>query len=415
MLDAGWKLLVLERIGSQMKYLEESAPRAYLLLASLFAIAGYAYLLLFPLLVLVSGFGIYDALFKNQTVTWSHALIWSVIAALSGLVTCRGLQIKPVLPAGLELDKPKASGIFHMVEELSRHYHRTEIDRIVITGDYELQIVKSPLWALPIRSTNTLVIGHPLMQSLSPVQFRCAVARRLGQFSKRYNLLGNWLTQLRDIWPQYCVRAEFAGFGYQPIQWFFSIYAPLYDVITVSAARIDELAADRYAMELFSDEELLETITAEAVCRFYLEEKYWPVIRKISAQAPETITNPRAAMASVLRAGLQADKALEWLVKAVAAETQWDDPVPSLARRIENIGHTQARMNTLAEKSAATVYLGKVIGDLDGTRAPGATQGRKMHQRKFQATQPTPFVKRPFERKHEEPPVPATHANIPSV
>jgi hypothetical protein len=350
-----------------MKYLAESAPRVYLLLASLFAIAGYAYLLLFPWLVLVSGLGIYDALFNSQAVIWSHALIWLIIATLSGLVTCRGIQIKPVLPAGLELEKPKATGIFHMLEELSRHYRQPAIDRIVITGDYELQIVKSPLWALPMGSTNTLVIGLPLMQSLSPVQFRCAVARRLGQFSKRYNLTGNWLTQLRDIWPQYCVRAEFAGFGYQPIQWFFSIYAPLYDVITVSAARIDELAADRYAMELFSDEELLETITTEAVCRLYLEEKYWPVIRKITA------------------------------------------------RRIENIGHTQARMNTLAEKSAATVYLGKVIGDLDSMRAPGVSQGRKMYQRKFQATRPPPYVIRPFKRKHEEPPVPATHANIPSV
>ena len=415
MSESGWKLLVLGRIGSQMKYLAESAPRVYLLLASLFAIAGYAYLLLFPWLVLVSGLGIYDALFNSQAVIWSHALIWLIIATLSGLVTCRGIQIKPVLPAGLELEKPKTTGIFHMLEELSRHYRQPAIDRIVITGDYELQIVKSPLWALPMGSTNTLVIGLPLMQSLSPVQFRCAVARRLGQFSKRYNLTGNWLTQLRDIWPQYCVRAEFAGFGYQPIQWFFSIYAPLYDVITVSAARIDELAADRYAMELFSDEELLETITTEAVCRLYLEEKYWPVIRKITSQDPETITKPRTAMASVLRAGLQADKALEWLVKAVAVETQWDDPVPSLARRIENIGHTQARMNTLAEKSAATVYLGKVICDLDSMRAPGVSQGRKMYQRKFQATRPPPYVIRPFKRKHKEPPVPATHANIPSV
>jgi hypothetical protein len=183
----------------------------------------------------------------------------------------------------------------------------------------------------------------------------------------------------------------------------------------MSAARIDELAADRYAMELFSDEELLETITTEAVCRFYLEEKYWPVLRKITSQDPEAITNPRTAMASVLRAGLQADKALEWLIKAVAVETQWDDPVPSLATRIENIGHTQARMNTLAEKSAATVYLGKVIGDLDSARAPGVSQGRKMHQRKFQATRPPPFVIRPFKRKHEDSPAPATHANIPSV
>jgi Zn-dependent protease with chaperone function len=421
MSETGWRQSLLQRIGTGVEYLAETYPRGYLLVVTGFAVAGYGWLLLFPWLVLAGISGSYDALIGHPAVAWSHLLIWSVVAVFSALVTYRLARFRPALPAGIVLDRKKAPALFELLEELGRHYRRPGIDRVVITGAFALEVVKTPRWALPVWSMNTLVIGLPLIQSLSPAQFRCALARRLGQFSKRHNLLGNWLYQLRRIWPQYGIAAEAAGPGIQPVQWFFSVFAPLYELVSLPAARLDELAADSYAMEVCSDAEVLDTITIEAICRLYLEEKFWPVYRKLSARVREAMLKPHAGMASVLRAGLQGDRGLEWLKKAMAREPRWYDPMPSLAKRVENIGYLKTRMVEIAPVPAAAVYLGTVIEELN------AAPGNALPQRFSRESKCDPFRFQPrtfmasltrlLRRKHADRDTPAAgnHSHITSL
>jgi hypothetical protein len=353
-----WKKSILKVIGTQCQSLAVSHPRVYLLVAATFALAGYVYLLLFPWLVFRSGIGIYEALFNSQTLVWSHVLIWLAVAAFSILVSYRIFWFRPALPPGIVLDKNTAPLLFQLVADQVRHYHCTRIDRIVLSSDFELDIVKTPRCALPVWSSSTLVIGLPLIQCLSVSRFQCALARRLGQFSGRYNRLKNWLYQLRGIWPQYCEHEQGSVFGYQPVRWFFMTYAPIYKVITVPAVHLDELAADNYAMELFDNEEVLDAITTQMVCYRYLTDAYWPAMQKIAATGKKAVNNSHSGMVSVLRKVLQSDKVAHWLAKTVCAEVQWDDARPSLARRVENIGHTQARMSTNKSESAASVYIG---------------------------------------------------------
>lgn len=127
------------------------------------------------------------------------------------------------------------------------------------------------------------------------------------------------------------------------------------------AARLDELSADNYAMELFSDEDVLDTITAMMVCHRYLTDEYWPVMRKIMSREEEVFEDLHSGMASVLRKMLKSAKVTRWLAKTVSAEARWDNDVPSLAIRAENIGHTQARMSIADTESAAGVYLDSAL------------------------------------------------------
>jgi hypothetical protein len=367
MAETGWKHSLLRRFDTGVKSLSETCPHGYLLAVTVLVLAGYVWLLLFPWLVLAGISGAYEALTGQPTVAWSRLLIWSTVAAGSALVTYRMAQFRPAFPAGVVLDRKKATALFDLVDELGQHYCRPGVDRVVISGEFALELVKTPYCALPLWSINTLVIGLPLIQGLSPTQFRCALARRLGQVSKRCNPLGNWLYQLRQVWPQYAIATNAADPGFQPVRWFFRVFAPLYERISLPAARLDELAADSYAMEVCSDEEMLDTISTETVCRLYLEEKYWPTYRKLTARVREIMPKPHAGMASVLRAGLQGDRGQEWLMKAMEREPRDDDPMPSLAKRVENIGHRKPHMSGIAPESAATVYLDAAIEDIDAT------------------------------------------------
>jgi Zn-dependent protease with chaperone function len=360
-------------IAARVLALAESHPRSYLLIAILSAVAGYGYLLLFPWLVFAGASSVYAALFAEEAVAWGQVLSGLVVAALAALASYRIARFRPALPGGFSLDLAAAPKLWQLVMEQGVHYQPVRIDRLVLTGRVELDILKTPRSCLPTWSSTTLAIGLPLMQSLSALQLGVALARRLGQCSGRYNRLENWLYRLRTIWPLYGTHSAQPGFGYQPVRWFFAAYAPVYRALTLPIARREELAADSYAMELFSDEQVLDTITTEMVCRTYLAQRYWPIVREIEAREGPAIAGFHTAMARVLRAGLRDDKAGEWLERARSATPAWDDPVPALMTRIRHIGHSEPRMAGLTAESAAVTYLATVMDHLASVPGPDST------------------------------------------
>ena len=360
-----WQQSVLKGIGTRIEIMAELYPRTYLLLTTVFAVTGYACLLLFPLLLLTSIAGMYYSLTHSPGVAWLQLLAWMLMAGFCGLLSYRIIQFRPALPAGVVLDREKMSALFQLVEDTVEHYACPGIDRIVVTGAYQLDIVSTPRGVVPGWSTHSLVIGLPLMQCLSPTRFSCLLARRLGQFSKRTNPLVNWLYELRAIWPRYRDPAVETEFGLLPLRRVFSIYAPLYTTVSTAAARLDELQADSYAMELFGDEEVLDAITTDTVYRLFLREKYWPAIRKLDARDAAAITKTHTGMVAVLHAGLQAHNIDQWVENAMSMEQSCDDPWPLLARRLENIGHVHARMDTHMTESAAEDYLATFRPELE--------------------------------------------------
>ncbi len=337
-------------------------PRLYLGCVVLLALSGYAFVLMFPLLAPVGLLNIYEIFVAGDATDWQPALIWSAVVIMAVLVSYRISRIKPNTPVGLTLSQDKAPELFKLVQQYHDYFKRPEIHRIVITADYELDIVKTPMWALPVWSTNTMVIGLPVLQGLSKEQFECVVARRIGQFSKRYNPLTNWLYQLRAIWQQYrVIYSKQKGPGNEPLKWFFAAYAPFYSMASLHAARLDELNADTYAMELFNDEAVLETITADSLCRWYLQNQFWPAVYKIASVETKSLPTPHIKMASAIQAVLGGEKLDSLIDKVYREKPRRGDAMPSLQDRISNIGHDKPYIKIQSAGNAAGFYLGASV------------------------------------------------------
>jgi hypothetical protein len=344
------------------KALIHTYPRIYLAFVTIFALLGYAAVLLSPALLLTGLVSIFQAFTVNNAIDWINVLLWLLISVISGLICYRSMQYKPVAPVGLTLIEDKAPDLFNLVEQVREHYKRPKIHRIIITSDYQLDIVKTPHWALPVWSMNTLMIGLPALQCLSAKHFECLLARRFGQFSKRNNPLTNWLYQLRAIWPQYHKSyTKQKTPGIEPLRWFFAVYAPLYTYVSVHAARRDELNGDAYAMELYNDEVVREMITTDAVCRYYLQSRYWPAVNKIATLETKSPPAPHKKMAAAVLANLKEEKLQEVVNETFQAASDPADPVPALQDRIQNIGHDHPHMNDFRNPSAAVQYLGSAL------------------------------------------------------
>ena len=377
----------LPRPGFLNRSFAETFPRLYLGIVTLVAITGYAYILMYPVLFLAGVIAVYSSLTSSGAIDYPRLITWAVVVLVSGLVSYRSLRFRPVYPVGLAPSGDKAPELFSLVRQLRSHYRRPAIDRIVITGNYELDIVRTPRLALPVWLSNTLVIGLPVMQCLSPAQFECLLAGRLGQFSMRYNRFSNWLYQHRAIWQQYRVSyRRQSGFGVEPLRWFFAAYAPFYSAVSIRAARQDRLSADTYSMQLFNDEQVREMITADSLCRWYIDKQYWPAVYKLASASPKALPAPHMKMAAAAYTQLNGEKRQSLMKKAAGHTPSSKDTAPSLSARIKNIGHDKARMGSPASETAAARYLGNsmksVIVLIDKLWQKSYVQRRKRQNRK---------------------------------
>lgn len=354
----------------------------YLGIVCLFAFIGYFFVLLFPLLIIISIINIYETLIASGDINWQSIAIWSAILLFSTLISYRSIQVKPTPAVGLKMPETKVPRMYEIVQKLQDHFRRPTIHRIIITANYELDIIKTPKWVLPVWSTNTLVIGLPVLLCLTPTQFEFMVARRIGQFSKQTNPVTNWLYQLRGVWPQYShAYGKQKGLESKLLKWFYNVYASLYKTVSVYAARTDEMNADKYTMELYNDADVNKMITADAVCRLYLQQRYWPAVSKIAAVKTKTAMTPFRKLTASIRASLVGEKLKPILDETFDMVPAWKDPMPSLRVRLDNIGHDSAHMLENKGDSAAEYYLGSSLNGAINLMDKLWLKNNKQHKR----------------------------------
>ena len=326
----------------------------------LLALIGYGLVLIFPILAVSAAANIYEIFLNGDTIDWQGAGIWLFVLVLSSLLSYRISRIKLDPPVGLKVAEEKLPEIIKLVQQYQDHFKDLDIQRIVITTKYELDVVKIPKFALPIWSVNTMVIGLPVLLCLSPRQFECLLARRIGQFSKRNNPITNWVYQLRSIWMQYYI-----AYSQQKtpdsyiLKWLYGAYAFLYSGMSVHAARKDELNADSYAMELFGHEDVLEMITADVTYQWYLKERYWPAINKIASVKTKPALTPYHNITAAILNNFKEEKIKSLTHKAFKSEINRKSPCASMLQRIENVGHDTPYLPENTGDVAAVKYLGE--------------------------------------------------------
>jgi len=334
-------------------------PNTYAATQVVLALVGYAYLLLFPVLFLAGiwTLGSYVVL-EQATGNAMHFLGWTLITGISALVTIRLTKIKFNATPGVTLDAPMANKLHQLLDKFSEETTIPRIDRIVVTEQLSIDLVKTPTMAIPFWSSNTLVIGLPLMQCLSPEYFECAVIRKLLQYTKQRNSVIKWLHQLRNVWLLYMnVLSKNVTLGTLPLAIFFQLYAPLYRDLSTPVAHRNELDADLDTLQFVNDEDLLQTIEAVIVAKIYLDQQYWPKILKAIKENQEMDIQPYSNLEEILKQGLTTKNTKRWLDSVFESESHRLKAIPSLRARMYNIGRARIRIPERIQQTAAQIYL----------------------------------------------------------
>jgi len=348
-------------IGLALGNLYQKQEKVYLALAASMTGLGYFLLALPPLLTLIGIFKILGGTSSASSFTaWLSVLLWIVITGVSGLITFAMLRSKTQMPSGLGLKEDKAPRLHELIAEIGQVYQVPNIDRIIVHDHCQLDMIAVPRFGLPLLKINVLYIGLPILQSLAPMQFKGALARKLGQFTAEHNRLTHWIYR----WRKYCELYQRSYSRnkspiYMPLTFFFKYYTPLLEAFTVEAARKDELEADMYALQVMNDKELADVILRQEVCSRFLKTKYWPKIFTMLRKTPKSADYlPHINMASVMRKALTENEFAQIMNELINAEPSWKDGMPDLHARLQHIGQTKLDMPPPVMETAAQRYLG---------------------------------------------------------
>lgn len=119
--------------------------------------------------------------------------IWSIFRVL-------WFQIPP--PEGAELQSTDAPQLFEMVAQASDALDTPRPQHILLNDEFNASIVSLPRWG-GLSSETYLNVGLPLMQALSPEQFRAVVAHEMGHLSSKHGSYSAWIYRLRESWARF--------------------------------------------------------------------------------------------------------------------------------------------------------------------------------------------------------------------
>lgn len=343
-------------------------PNYYAALMLPLGLAGYVYLMFFPVLVVTSigkMINIFSTTPFSQIDSQLGGLVfWFGAFILSAITTWQIINIKFKLPEGIDITPAIASNLHQLLQRTQTEISIPNIDRIIITEQLSIDVAKTPMFQLPFWSTNTLVVGLPLMQCLSPDYFKCAVIRKLLQYSKQRHTIPKFLHQLRNTWSQYSKYFWATTNKNIFLSGFFGMYASVYRHLSIPVANHVELLADQDTLDIINDEDLLQTIEKVIVSKIYLEKQYWPKIQRLVKQDRYALIEPYSRLEQVLRSGLTPQLSKQWLDSLYSNQSKKLFPVPDLRSRMNNIGRHKIRIPEKTNETAASYYLNSAYRDI---------------------------------------------------
>ncbi|MBI1906058.1 MAG: M48 family metalloprotease [Rhodocyclales bacterium] len=335
-------------------------PAAYRGRVVLLAVLGNLYMIVMLLAVvaLLVALAASVAVFKAIAVKLLLVVgvfLWMILKAL-------WVRIEP--PVGRELSRREAPELFATIDALRSALHAPPFHRVLINDDFNASVVQSPRLGIFGWYRNYLLIGLPLMQSLSVDQFKAVLAHEFGHLAQGHGRMSSWIYCQRMRWNRLLSTLEAnnsrASFLFKP---FLNWFVPYFSAWSFPLARSNEYEADAISARLTSPQAAAEALTRVNVVGAYLDERYWPRIYQMADDQPQPGFAPYAHLGHHVIAEIDDDSAARWLTKSMTRNTGVGDTHPALADRLKAIGESP-RFVALEHGQGAQRLLGDALVQL---------------------------------------------------
>ena len=329
-------------------------PRLYRLRVLGFALLGYGYLAgMLVLLLLLLAASVLSVIYLKalglKLLFVTAPFVWLVV---------RSCWVDINAPPGFAVTRRSAPALFERIDKLRRKLRAPRFHRVLITDEFNAGVVQVPRLGPVGWHANYLLLGMPLLKSVSPQQLDAILAHEFGHLAGGHARFGNWLYRLRRIWSQLLDELERTrSSGMVLFRRFFEWYVPRFNAYSFPLARANEYEADAAAARATSPETLAEALTTTAVVGRYLANNFWPQVYAKADTTPQPSFSPHATLGGALTTELGAEEITRWTSDALAQPTDSTDTHPGLVDRLRAIG-ADAKFNSPQSGASADFLLG---------------------------------------------------------
>jgi Zn-dependent protease with chaperone function len=295
------------------------------------------------------------------------AVLFNLLVALAGAVLAYRLwdwlRTDAPAPEGVRLSRDNAPSLYRLVDRLAARLDAPGVDVIRICADMNAAVHQRPIHGRWGRMQTTLVIGLPLVHSVSPRQLAAILAHEMGHLSRQRAGWAGWGAHLRAWWHRVCERiAADSCFSAQVITRLFSRWAEsdLLDALRLN--HLEEYEADRVAARLVGAKLLGDTLVEVALKAEFIESDYWDKVMSQAEHLPRPSIRPFRDMGMGVAAGFHTLPGAGLLHSLVSAEA--DGLMhPTLTDRLVALG-VAPEAPTPTARTAANFFLRPALSRL---------------------------------------------------
>jgi Zn-dependent protease with chaperone function len=339
---------------ARLRPLAETDPAAYRRRVQGWALLGYGFILL----LLVGSVGLMGLVAWLTMAFGIGALAWKVIPVLGffSWKVVRSMWVTFEPPEGHRLTRAEAGPLLDLVQQQARILNAPKVHRVLLTSEYNAAAVQVPRLGALGWPLNYVLVGLPLLHTLSPEQAAAVVAHELGHLRGGHSRFGAWVYRIDQSWSQLVGQLEKSK-SRTVFHRFADWYVPRFNAWSHPLRRTSEFEADAAAATLTSAAALAEALCAITVRDSALDRLHWDVLQHTLADEPAP---PQDAISRLLplakTAQLPAHQEQRLLRAAAAAEPDPFDTHPTLGERLAALGESAA-VPPLPTTSAAEVWL----------------------------------------------------------
>jgi Zn-dependent protease with chaperone function len=344
----------------------ERDPKGYRLRVGAFAVLGYAYILII-LGILLTLCAVMGWVIINHGLNYGTIKI-TIALGIVTLLMLQALWVKIPPPEGIALTRESVPKLYAMLDELSSKLNAPKFHHVLLDGDFNAAAGQLPRLGIFGWYRSYLFVGMPLMQAMSPEQFRAVMAHELGHLSGNHGRFGAWIYRQRKTWAQII-----ENFASENEKGFFTIfhaflkwYIPRFMAYSFVLGRAQEYEADRAAAEAATAQAIGDALIVLQVQDKH-HDAYWKEIYEVADKSPDPPANAFTGMSRALRKTADTADLAVWMDRALSVKTDLSDTHPSLTDRLKAMGRLPENVDPVAlvpstpTQSAAEFYFGNAL------------------------------------------------------
>lgn len=347
-----------------MEALASAYPDRFRFRVALHLVLGYAmFLSAVCLAILVSLFAVLAAL-SGYTIWLAGAALGSFVSAI-GLLQSLNVHIPP--PRGIPIRREDAPQLHAVIEELIEETKAPRIDSILLIPEANASIGSRFVNGLYGKASTTLRLGLPLLQLLSPGNFRALLHHEFAHSSAGHGHTAIWTQRAWESWTQLPLIEQEMGFSARLIlPSIFRWFVPKLTAYSAVLSRVHEFAADRYALKYSRDANLGEVLVRIGLVNQFINCRFWPEIWKGARDLPRTPAEVFSRLLALAKT-VSSEDLRAWTKSALRNKSGPLDSHPDLSNRLRAVGanadreewtHTIESLGFVPTLTAAAEYFG---------------------------------------------------------